>query len=476
MKKLLLIFLCSIILLLPAKADAEAGLTVFLEGAGAYGTTFHVYFNGSDQYILTEDSYDNSITDDDDAQNLAKIANSNMGYNFALNNCLVDLSTDSGVPDFTFNEQTTSTDIWVSKSMNSAHKNIPAPMADIKNFAGKYQIKIPPVSFSDKYLNTPQNVTLTGVEGGIKIEWDTVENAEKYLVYRRGPQDWNSDPGNNKVFYSKIEETTDTNYIDDFGFATKPDGNIDTDKSYYYIIIAVGTIDGTEVHSSHTKEEAACPGSGAAATITGLEITPSQTSAIAGETISFTVTAIKSNENNQEVSGSVAWTITGGTVNIDYIKNSNSITFNKATTYTINVQYEDQIAEIDISVSPATLATYEVSAEPSTIIAGGTANITFSNEKDAFGNSVDVTDYSLTEWSNTKEGTYTVPVTADGVPNSVEITVTPAELATIEVSPLEALIEQGQSVDITAAYTDQYGNTKYESETNSYAYDEPGNY
>ncbi|MCD8383218.1 MAG: hypothetical protein LUC30_10000, partial [Clostridiales bacterium] len=86
---------------------------------------------------------------------------------------------------------------------------------------------------SGSWLGTPELTSVTTVSAGVKISWNTVENASGYRVYRRTE-------GGSWTF---LKAVTNTSYTDS--------SLADYNTNYYYTVRAYTTVNGTTCYSSY---------------------------------------------------------------------------------------------------------------------------------------------------------------------------------------------------------------------------------
>jgi len=152
-------------------------------------------------------------------------------------------------------------------------------------------------------------------------------------------------------------------------------------------------------------------------------------------------------------------------------------TWNAAGTYTVGVQVEDDDGGIgtdtaQVVITSAGLAYIVISPDAATIAAGEVQTYT-AEAFDAYGNSLgDVTastvftieaaaggSWSGNSYTSEKAGTWTVTGIYSGISDTAILTVSPAALDHIVISPAEATVRVGESITYTVEAFDAYDNS-----------------
>ena len=106
----------------------------------------------------------------------------------------------------------------------------------VRAIDGKYHSGIDSAGVSAKYVSAPKNIELKNYySDSLRVTWDKVSGAEKYLVYRKDTK--NTD-------WVKVKETASTKYID---------YNIVNGRKYTYIVKALGENGGKSSYAEKTK-------------------------------------------------------------------------------------------------------------------------------------------------------------------------------------------------------------------------------
>jgi uncharacterized protein YjdB len=123
-----------------------------------------------------------------------------------------------------------------------------------------------------------------------------------------------------------------------------------------------------------------------------------------------------------------------------------------------------------VNVGPAPVKSVSVNPATRTLVAGSstllTATVTDVNDATVSNPTVtwNTSDAQIAGVSSggtvttLKTGTATITATSDGVSGSAKITVTPAAVASVSVTPKIATLVKGQTVQLTATVLDKYGN------------------
>ncbi len=215
------------------------------------------------------------------------------------------------------------------------------------------------------------------------------------------------------------------------------------------------------------------------ATLISIEVTPTNPFIALGTKINFTATGIYDNEKTQDLTTQVTWSSSDTAVAT--ISNTNGskgeATGREEGTTTITATLDDVSGSTTLTVTPAELFSIDVTPTNPSIAAGTKINF------QATGNFTDGSTQDLTEqvtWSSSNtavatisnasgskgeatgrnEGITTITATLDDVSGSTTLTVTPAELLTIEVTPADPSIALGTTQAFTATGTFTDGSTQ----------------
>jgi uncharacterized protein YjdB len=163
----------------------------------------------------------------------------------------------------------------------------------------------------------------------------------------------------------------------------------------------------------------------------------------------------------------IAWTSSDN--NIATVANG-LVTAVKKGKATITAESEGIKGTATVTVGPAPVKNVSVNPGSKTLVAGTTTQLT-ATVTDV--NDVTVSNPSVT-WNTSdaqvagvnangvvttlKAGTATITATSDGVSGTASITVTPAAVASVSVTPKLATLSKGQSIQLTATVLDKFGN------------------
>lgn len=227
------------------------------------------------------------------------------------------------------------------------------------------------------------------------------------------------------------------------------------------------TYQGTAVGTAHLTVTAA--------TITGLAITPSAPSLANGTTQTFVATATFTDNSHQTVTNDVTWTSSDTTVaTISNTSGSNGIAQSlKQGTSTITASYMGRSAMTVLTVTPATIKSLAVTPATASIANGTTqafvATATFtdnSHQTVTAGATWTSSDPSVATISNTsgsngvaqslKQGTSTITASYMGQSATAMLSVTPAVLSSLTITPANPTVAKGFTQPFTAmgTYTD----------------------
>ncbi len=216
-----------------------------------------------------------------------------------------------------------------------------------------------------------------------------------------------------------------------------------------------------------------------AATLVSLWITPPNPSIAKGTSEQFTATGVYSDNSTQNLTTSVAWTSSSaGTAAISNASGSNGLATGSAVgTTTIGASLNGVSTSTGLTVTSATLVSIAVTPTNPSIAAGTGKQFT------ATGTYSDGTTQNLTaavDWSSSAtsiasisnasgsnglatsstQGSTTITATLSGVSGSTPLTVTPATLVSISVTPPSPSIANGTSTSFTATGTYTDGTTQ----------------
>jgi uncharacterized protein YjdB len=198
--------------------------------------------------------------------------------------------------------------------------------------------------------------------------------------------------------------------------------------------------------------------------VTGLQIAPGGPKAPAGESQQFTATASWSAGPSSDVTDQAIWT--SATPSVATIDASGLATAVAAGSSTISASYGGSSDSTTFTVAAPALQSLTVSPHTVSIAKGDTQTFT------VMGHYSDSTSAPVTTgltWttgtpavasvttggvaSGLAVGSSTVTATADGLSDSATLTVTPAELRGISLTPADPAVAKGQDVDMTATGT-----------------------
>lgn len=200
------------------------------------------------------------------------------------------------------------------------------------------------------------------------------------------------------------------------------------------------------------------------ATLTRLEVTPSQPSIAAGTTLQFVATGHFSDDSTQDLSTQVAWASSNTAVaTVDDEGLARGVAPGSAL---ISAALDGISGGTTLVVSGATLTGVEVEPAALSLAKGRTRQLTATG-RFSDGSSQDIT--SQVAWSSDAPATLTVSVTGlatavdvgaatvtatvGGVSGTSTVTVTAAELVSLEVTPATPSLALGQTLQLTATGT-----------------------
>ena len=215
------------------------------------------------------------------------------------------------------------------------------------------------------------------------------------------------------------------------------------------------------------------------ATLASISISPSNPTNAKGTTRQFTATGTYSDGTTQDLTASVTWSSSNATVStISNAAGSNGLASCLAAgTSTITATSGSVAGSTTLTVTPATLSSLSVTPSSPTNAKGTTRQFT------ATGTYSDGTKLALTPsvtWSSSNAtvstisnaagsnglasclvaGTSTITATSGSVTGSTTLTVTPATLVSIAVTPATASIAQGTTKQFAASGTYSDGTTQ----------------
>lgn len=240
---------------------------------------FVAFYNGNDNLVQTEDSYNND--------------NNNTGWYTALG--LTRAQTDqlpSVVGSSTY-------EIWITGLSRSEAGKATGPVGEINpsyTVPGKSDNKL--ILLSTNFLATPTGVSVTPGNGEALVRWNIVSGATGYRIYKRPV------PANSNIIFQKVATISNgtTNYYVDTGLSNG--------ASYYYIVVATTT---TKM-SGHNSELLVSP-SASAPSITGPTTgSLNQTITVSGSNFGTSGTVILNGKTQSAVSG---WTSISFSLTID---------------------------------------------------------------------------------------------------------------------------------------------------------------
>jgi hypothetical protein len=194
--------------------------------------------------------------------------------------------------------------------------------------------------------------------------------------------------------------------------------------------------------------------------LTRIEITPSNPTITADQTLRFTAKGY--DQNNRLMLINPTWSTNGGSIDANGL-----YTPDKAGVYRVTASQRNVTGSTHITVKPGAPVKLEVTPKNATITADETQQFNASMV-DAKGNPIEV----IPVWSTTggmisptglyvpeKTGTYKVTATAGSFSDSALITVKPGKPVAINVEPSRVKITTDDTVKFNAIVTDAKGNT-----------------
>ncbi|MGZ3450131.1 MAG: beta strand repeat-containing protein [Polyangiales bacterium] len=208
-------------------------------------------------------------------------------------------------------------------------------------------------------------------------------------------------------------------------------------------------------------------------TLKSVEISPFSPTVGIGVSVNLVATAIYTDGSKSDVTGTAAWSVTDATIaKIAPGPGAEIATGASAGSTIISATFGGMTGTTPITVSGATLTTITLSPSAATISPGGTVTIT-ATAVYSDGSKVDVTGTAA--WSSSDAGiatvgagkvtgvaagTATVTATFGGKSGTATITVSPAKIVSIAVSPNPATAPLGSKVTLKATATYSDGSTR----------------
>jgi trimeric autotransporter adhesin len=207
----------------------------------------------------------------------------------------------------------------------------------------------------------------------------------------------------------------------------------------------------------------------ATVTLRSVEVTPTNAEAAAGTTVQFTATGIYTDNSTRDLTGQVTWASSASTVAaVSNTAGSNGlVTTVGVGSTTVSATSGNVTGTTAFTVTAATLVSIEVTPPAASVASGLTrqftatgvfsdnstqdltsqvtwasSNVTVATVSDALGSMGLATAVGV--------GATTIAATSGGVSGSTPLTVTPARLVSIEVSPVSAAITNGSTRQFTA--------------------------
>ena len=214
---------------------------------------------------------------------------------------------------------------------------------------------------------------------------------------------------------------------------------------------------------------AALPTPTATATLRSVEVTPTNAQAAAGTTVQFTATGVYTDNSTRDLTGQVTWASSASTVAaVSNAAGSNGlVTAAGVGSTTVSATSGSVTGTTTLTVTAATLVSIEVTP-PAAVVANGltrqfTATGVFSDNSTqdittqvAWASS-NVTVATVSDAAGSMGlaiavgvGATTIAATSGGVSGSTTMTVTPARLVSIEVSPVTASITNASTQQFAA--------------------------
>jgi len=208
-----------------------------------------------------------------------------------------------------------------------------------------------------------------------------------------------------------------------------------------------------------------------------VELAPDSATRMAGESISYTLTAYDADDNNWDVTADGVYTITPGTGGTWA---ANVYTTEVAGTWTVTGTYSGLSDTGALTVTHAGAASLSLSPSTATLTAGESITYTVM-AADAYGNGWDATDeagyeieagaggsWTANVYTSQFASTWTVTATVDAVSDTGTLTVTHASLDHVGLTPATATILAGQSITYTLTAYDVYDNGWDVSDSGAY--------
>ena len=199
--------------------------------------------------------------------------------------------------------------------------------------------------------------------------------------------------------------------------------------------------------------------------VAAIEIQPNHVKTLAGKTVDFTAKAFDSERNELELKPT--WSVGNGIGKVNEKGQFQALTVGNGY---VAVQMNDVTGVATVSVQPGPISRVQVKPGEASLTAGSSMDFS-ATAFDAQGNTAPANfswslegQQTLGEITSTgtlkasKSGTGSVVASADGVQGKAKVTVKPAELAKLTVSPKQISLKSGQSLDLSVTGEDAYGN------------------
>ncbi len=205
------------------------------------------------------------------------------------------------------------------------------------------------------------------------------------------------------------------------------------------------------------------------ATLVSISVTPSNPTFAAGTSVQFTATATYSDGTTQDITSSVTWSSSGPAVQID---STGLATGESVGSGSITATLGSVSSTTNVSISPAKLTSLAISPTDPSIAAGTSQQFTITgyfsdgSQQDltsqaswtSSSNAVSINSSGLATGNTT--GSATISGSYGGSTASTTITITPATLVSITISPSNPSIAVGTSVQLHATGTYSDGSTQ----------------
>jgi uncharacterized protein YjdB len=205
------------------------------------------------------------------------------------------------------------------------------------------------------------------------------------------------------------------------------------------------------------------------ATLRSVEVTPTNAQAAAGTTVQFTATGVYTDNSTRDLTGQVTWASSDSTVAaVSNAAGSNGlVTASGAGSTTVSATSGSVVGTTTLTVTAATLVSIEVTPPAASVANGSkrqftatgvfsdnstqdvTTQVTWASSNAAVATVSDAAG-SMGLATAVGVGTTTIAATSGGVTGSTTMSVTPARLVSIEVTPAAASITNASSQQFVA--------------------------